>query len=88
MNKFRIHQPNFLQNIQCIFFLIDNNTNIGLCYLDPQEIPELAMIFGLKVLTMVMFYLWDAMVITTCKNNVINIYYKIDTPNTRVTIKN
>ena len=34
-----------------------SNTGIGLCYLNPQERSEFAKIFGLKVLTKVLFYL-------------------------------
>ena len=34
---------------------------VGLCYLNPQEIIEFAMIFCLKVVTKVLFHLGDVM---------------------------
>ena len=53
--------------------LRDNNTMIGLCYLDPQEMSKFTKIFGLKMVTNMLFKLRNSMVITTCNNNVINI---------------
>ena len=63
-----------------------NNTIIGLCYLNTQEISEFAKIFGVKMV-IEMFQLKDAMVVTQSKNDVINIYYQVNTSSTRELIK-
>ena len=47
---------------------------IGFCYLNPQEISKFTKIFGLKMVTNMLFNLRNVMVIITYKNNVINIY--------------
>jgi len=87
INRLWTHQPNFLQNIHGILSPRYNNTIIGLCYLNTQEIFEFAKIFGLKMVTEMLFQLRDAMVVTTYKKYVINIYYQVNTSNTRVLIK-
>jgi len=74
-------------NIHGILLLIYNNTIIGLCHLNTQEISEFAKIFGLIMVTEMLFQLRDAMVVTPCKNDVINIYYQVNTSSTRVLIK-
>ena len=81
-----LSQPSFLQNIHGILSLRYNNTIIGLCHLNTQEIFEFAKIFGLKMVTG-MFQLRDVMVLTPCKNDVINKYYQVNTSSTRVSIK-
>ena len=87
VDTYQTHQPSFLQYIHDILPLNIKNIIIGLCHLNTLKISKFTKIFGLKMVTKMLFQLRDTMVVTPYKNDVINIYYQVNTSNTRVLIK-